>query len=280
MQGPKIPGGYILLSRKIIESEIWDKPPLYLKVWVYILSKVQHTEYKKLERGQTHISIPELMEACSWYVGYRKEKPTKDQIYNVIRWLRSGDEAVHEDETSPTMITTTKATHGMLVEVCNYSFYQDSKNYENNSETTDEKDAGTTRQQRQPNNINKNGKNVNNVKEYIPYAEIIEHLNKKADKRFRSSAKKTKEVIHARWTEGHRLEDFKRVIDICCEKWKGQTFSNGADGDDYLQPSTLFNGKFDERLNWTTKKQKESKPRGKTPEQIEHERMLKEMGGA
>jgi hypothetical protein len=25
-----IPGGYILLSRNLIESEIWNKPPLYL----------------------------------------------------------------------------------------------------------------------------------------------------------------------------------------------------------------------------------------------------------
>jgi len=37
-----IPGGYILLSRKLIESEIFKKPPLYIKVWNYLLLKAQH----------------------------------------------------------------------------------------------------------------------------------------------------------------------------------------------------------------------------------------------
>lgn len=91
-------------------------------------------------------------------------------------------------------------------------------------------------------------------KEHIPYAEIISHLNKKAEKNFKHSTNKTRDLIKARWNEGHRLADFKQVIDVCCANWKGQTFGNGKQGDDYLQPSTLFNGKFDERLNWTDNK--------------------------
>lgn len=86
-------------------------------------------------------------------------------------------------------------------------------------------------------------------REYIPYAEIVKYLNEKANKKFRHTTNKTKDQIKARWNEGHRLDDFKKVIDVCCQKWKGQIFSNGQEGDQYLQPSTLFNGKFDERLN-------------------------------
>ena len=159
---PKIPGGYILLSRKIIESEIWDKPPLYMKVWIYLLSKAQHKPFKKLDRGQLFVSIPELMEACSWYVGYRKEKPSKDQIYKVLNWLRSESEAVHEGDTKETMIETTKATHGLLVNISNYAFYQDPKNYEANAEATNEEQPKATREQRHPDNINKNVKNEKN----------------------------------------------------------------------------------------------------------------------
>lgn len=174
---PRIPGGYILLSRKIIESEIWDKPPLYMKVWIYLLSKAQHKPYKKMERGQTFVSIPELMEACSWYVGYRKEKPSKDQIYKVINWLRSESEASHEGETKETMIETTKATQGLFVNISNYAFYQDPKNYEANSETTDEEQPKPTRKQQQSDNINKNGNNANNGKGSRKHVYDAAHYN-------------------------------------------------------------------------------------------------------
>ena len=67
--------GFILLSRSLIESEIFSKPPLYLKVWIYLLTRAQHTDYKGLKRGQLYISIPEIQEACSHFEGFRKETP-------------------------------------------------------------------------------------------------------------------------------------------------------------------------------------------------------------
>lgn len=96
----------------------------------------------------------------------------------------------------------------------------------------------------------------NNTKEYIPYAEIVQYLNEKAGKKYKHTAYETKKLIKARWNEKHTLEDFKKVIDICCENWKGAVFDNGKKGDTYLRPSTIFNGKFNERLNWTTNKAK------------------------
>lgn len=113
--------------------------------------------------------------------------------------------------------------------------------------------------------------------ETIPYAEIVGYLNEKADKNFKHTTRKTQDVIKARWNEGFRLDDFKKVIDICSSQWKGKTFNNGQAGDNYLQPSTLFNGKFEERLNWVNKKSSPEQPK-KSREQIEHEKMLQEMG--
>ena len=92
-----IPGGYILLSRRLIESEIWDKPPMYLKVWIYILTKARHKANQKFSRGELLISIPEIQEDCSHKVVYRKVKPTKDQRYNILEWLRSVNESNYED---------------------------------------------------------------------------------------------------------------------------------------------------------------------------------------
>lgn len=172
---PNISGGCILLSRKIIESSIWDKPPLYLKVWLLILSKAQHKDYKLLKRGQLRISIPEIMEKCSWHIGYRKVTPTKDQVFQVLEWLRQpiGSNSrfpyatSHEGVTQATMITTTRATQGLLVNVDNYSFYQTLENYESNNGSNNEKATGATREQRTPDNINNNVNNVNNDKDYL-----------------------------------------------------------------------------------------------------------------
>ncbi|SDJ98468.1 hypothetical protein SAMN05421868_1741, partial [Paenibacillus naphthalenovorans] len=161
MSEPLIPGGCILLARKIIESAIWEKPPLYLKVWVYLLTKAQHSEYKGLQRGYLRTSIPDIIDGCKWKVGARTEKPTKDQIYQILEWLRKPNEGGHGSNAKATMITTTKATHGLLIGIDNYGFYQDFRNYESNDEGNDENLTEPARKQRQPDNINKN---VNNDK--------------------------------------------------------------------------------------------------------------------
>ena len=80
--------------------------------------------------------------------------------------------------------------------------------------------------------------------EKIPYFEIIDYLNRKADKHFRPNIKKTKECINARWKEGFRLDDFRQVIDNKCSQWL-----NNKDMNKYLRPQTLFGTKFESYLN-------------------------------
>ena len=162
MPDGKIEGGYILLSRKIIESEIWRKPPLYLKVWIWLLERAQHKEYKQLKRGQLFASINDIRTGVAWYVGYRKETPTKDQIFQILEWMRNPYGSNMRATMKAPMIATTKATHGMVIEILNYEHYQNPKNYESNNESNDEPAMKTTRKQRQPNNTNKNDKNDKN----------------------------------------------------------------------------------------------------------------------
>ena len=78
----------------------------------------------------------------------------------------------------------------------------------------------------------------------IPYREIIDYLNQKAGKNFKHSAAGNKKVIKARWNEGCKLDQFKRVIDVKCQDWL-----NDENMNQYLQPSTLFGNKFDQYLN-------------------------------
>lgn len=161
MSNAPIPGGYILVSRKLLESDVWDRPPLYLKIWMYLLLKAQHRDYKGLKRGQVWTSIPEIQEAMAYKVGYRVEKPTRKQIWGALEFLRTPPNDFHvnshaNETMNEPMIETTKGTHGLLVTIVNYDVYQDPKKYERNSERDNERTAKEQRRQRQGNNINKN----------------------------------------------------------------------------------------------------------------------------
>lgn len=77
----------------------------------------------------------------------------------------------------------------------------------------------------------------------IPYAKIVQYLNKHSGKNFRHTTKGTKAAIRARWNEGFTLDDFKAVIQQKCRDWKGN-----AKMSEYLRPNTLFGTKFESYL--------------------------------
>ena len=60
------------------------------------------------------------------------------------------------------MITTTKATRGLIITILNYDYYQDPKNYESHNESHNESRSSP----QTPDTINKNDKNGKEVKEY------------------------------------------------------------------------------------------------------------------
>lgn len=80
-------------------------------------------------------------------------------------------------------------------------------------------------------------------KEHIPYSKIIEYLNEKTNKRYKVT-QKWKDLIKARWNEGQREDDFKKVIDVKTQQWIESSEMNK-----YLRPQTLFGNKFDMYLN-------------------------------
>ena len=79
---------------------------------------------------------------------------------------------------------------------------------------------------------------------YIPYKEIIEYLNAKANTKYKPTTPKTILLIRSRFSEGFTLDDFKAVIDIKVENWL-----NDAKMSRYLRPETLFGTKFESYLN-------------------------------
>lgn len=78
----------------------------------------------------------------------------------------------------------------------------------------------------------------------VPYKEIIDYLNEKANTKYRSSGAKTKTLIRARANDGFDLDDFKKVIDTKASQWL-----NDPKMKKFLRPETLFGTKFEGYLN-------------------------------
>ena len=83
-------------------------------------------------------------------------------------------------------------------------------------------------------------------REEVPYAEIVSHLNEKCGSAYRPETQSTRRYIKARWNEGHRVEDFRSVIDSRHEQWAGD-----AEMLQFLRPETLFGAKFDGYLQFS-----------------------------
>ncbi|MGO3650938.1 conserved phage C-terminal domain-containing protein [Vagococcus sp.] len=98
--------------------------------------------------------------------------------------------------------------------------------------------------------IDKDTLSSSEEQDIIPYKEIVEYLNLKANKKYRDSTPKSRSFIKARWNEGFRLDEFKKVIDNKCFDWMvpGKTI-NGTPAINYLRPETLFGTKFESYLN-------------------------------
>ena len=108
-----------MLSRQLLESEIMEKPPLFFKLWNWILLQANHRESKgQLQRGELVATLQDLIGVGGYRVGYRREHPTKKQVRAALDWFREQN-----------MIKTRKTTRGMIITVLKYDLYQNPDNY-------------------------------------------------------------------------------------------------------------------------------------------------------
>lgn len=78
----------------------------------------------------------------------------------------------------------------------------------------------------------------NSKEESIPYKEILQILNTETKNNYRL-CDSLRKLVHARWMEGFRLEDFRHVILAKSSQWK-----DDPKWCNYLRPETLFSNKF------------------------------------
>jgi len=137
----QIPGGHVLLSRKIFESSIWNKPPQYFRLWTWLIGKAVfqdgHT-YKGhvLKRGELITTYREISKALAYRYNRAIIKPSQKEIRVMLEWLQSQDMILQNPLLTGLSRTRehtgegTGAYLGLLIHVINYNTYQDSKSYQ------------------------------------------------------------------------------------------------------------------------------------------------------
>lgn len=247
-----INGGYILQPRKFDESEISNCPPHVREIWFYLLRKAFFKDGEKLKRGQLLTSYRQIINDLSWKVGYRTEKYKKHHCETAMKLL-----------TKLQMIQTTKTTRGLIVTICNYDYYQNSKNYEtdngNHNKTTTKPQSNDTIDEEW-----KNGKNDNNGRAkkedkseyYMKYSQQLSKIisKKKSIKINKTKQKKWANEIHKlNKTDGVNEDRIQKALDFYAENIGGQYIP-------VIESGSSFREKFLKLEDKINRKQKNKEP--------------------
>jgi hypothetical protein len=118
---------YIYLWRKLLNSEIWEMPNHYLRVWLWILLRVNY------ETGRIDRSMNNIGQECAYRVQGGCPRTIKPkQVSDVLEWLESKK-----------MIIWEKAGSGnarySVITVINWESFQDPHQINSNKEETEDK---------------------------------------------------------------------------------------------------------------------------------------------
>ena len=236
--------GWIKLYRELGDKPIWlESTSDQRSVLIALLMMVNYEPNKWEWQGKQYECMPGQVITSLPKIAERSGKGVS--IQNVRTALKRFEKLG--------FLTDESTNKNRLITIVNWAIYQgsdDEPNRQTNKQLTGNQQAANRQLTAIKNIRTKEDKNkeVKDIVEQeldpIPYREIIEYLNQKAGKNFKHSAAGNKKVIKARWNEGCKLDQFKRVVDNKCQDWL-----NDEKMSQYLQPSTLFGNKFDQDLN-------------------------------
>jgi len=99
--------GWIKIHRQLVTSEIFaNKPPEWLKLWLYFLVSVNHID-GSYERGEQFFNASEVARYCNVKVG---------SVYKFVKWAKLAKQ-----------VATRKTTRGFYLKVLQYEVYQDNE---------------------------------------------------------------------------------------------------------------------------------------------------------
>jgi len=114
--------GFTKAWRKELESDIWKMPPLYHRVWHFL---VQSVSWEKntfptrnlygihLNPGQNLFSINQIVDGVSWVERNVKKSPNKKTVLDILKWLEFQG-----------MISRESNGSGTYINICNWCKYQ------------------------------------------------------------------------------------------------------------------------------------------------------------
>ncbi|MGD9157175.1 MAG: conserved phage C-terminal domain-containing protein [Desulfobacteraceae bacterium] len=240
---------FFSIARKFIDSDKWLSEPFTRgQAWVDMIGKANFSDGFRRIRG-IRVEIPRGFLSFSEVELAGRWRWSRGKVRRFLGEL----ETEQQIEQQKTNVTT-------LIKIINYESYQhggtaketangqqtDSKRTANDTATIiiDKNDKNDKKDKEDKIDIQPNTKKTTTTKDTIPYAEIVDYLNQKIGSKFKSTTDATKKHIRARWNEGYRIDDFKKVIDKKVIDWINDTKYSK-----YLRPDTLFGTKFEGYLN-------------------------------
>jgi uncharacterized phage protein (TIGR02220 family) len=239
--------GFIKSWRQELKSNIWEMPPLYHRVWHFLLQSVSWEKNVfptgkmygiHLNHGQQLFSIQGIVDGVSWKERNVTKKPNKKTILHILKWLEFQG-----------MIARESNGNGTFISICNWCKYQSSNVLKVTQGTPQSIPQGTPQSihTKEVKEVKEEVKDIDETpprqQQNIPFKEIISFLNEKTGKGFKHTTKATQGHIRARWTEGFRVDDFNTVITNKTDEWINDNKMN-----QYLRPETLFGTKFESYL--------------------------------
>lgn len=83
--------GFAAIPRSIMKLPIWEKPPYYFKLLMYLYLNAAYIDSNDIKRGEVIVSISELIKICSSGRGKYKSEPTAKAIRNALKFFCSKD---------------------------------------------------------------------------------------------------------------------------------------------------------------------------------------------
>lgn len=223
--------GWIKIHRKMLDNPVVFKDADHLAVWMYLLLEATHQDYPKMFGGKKIVLKPGQLITGRKVIS-EKTGVNESKVKRILNVFKSEQQIDQQAER-----------YGSIITILSWDKYQ-CNDQQNDQQVTNEwptSDQQVTTLQEHKNRRTQEQKKDIYSSERI---EIINCLNDAIGSNYKPNTKKTKDLIHARLSEGFTVDDFKTVIYKKTKQWM-----NDPKMCKFLRPETLFSNKFEGYLN-------------------------------
>lgn len=223
--------GWIKVHRKMLDNPVVFKDPDHLAVWMYLLLEATHQDYPKMFGGKKVVLKPGQLITGRKVIS-EKTGVEESKVKRILKLFKSEQQIDQQAER-----------YGSLISILSWNEYQNcdqqtDQQVTNECPTSDQR--VTTLQEHNNRRTQEQKKDIYSAERI----EIVNYLNEILGSNYRPNSKKTKDLIHARLSEGFTVEDFKTVIHKKAKQWQDDPKMIK-----FLRPETLFGNKFEGYLN-------------------------------